>query len=263
MSGSWVPKARAVARLFVCLSLTPAALAGQTCQTPSNRPTGSLSASADLIRATTDDNKIGASGRFVLWSGASLCPAQSLRRWRTLATLGADYRKKKGSDGTTTITRSYRADLAQTLMLGRGVFLGGATQLFHNNSLGVELQQVYRLSAGVALGALEIGAGPAYVDQDFGDAGASSSFGAVALHETAGFTMRYPVAGTMVTESVRALLPVGEDDAKQLALSAHLIVPLTASLGVSWSLWRDYIENAPVGRNRTYLRTSFGFSWAF
>jgi len=241
----------------------PVALVGQECQPPATRPTGSLSASADLIRATTDDTKLGATGRFVLWSGRPMCPRNSLRRWRTLATLGADYRAKEASSGATSITRSYRADVAQALMLGGRGFLDGAVQLFHNNSLGVQLQQVYRVSAGLTLGDLEVGVGPAYVDQDFGDAGVASSFGAVSVYETVGLTIPFPRIATTITQFARALLPVGEADARQVTMGANVIVPVTAALGVTWSSWAAPIENAPRGRDQDYVTTSLGVSWEF
>jgi hypothetical protein len=235
----------------------------QPCTPPVNHPKGVISSSIDLIRATTDDTKLGGTGRVVLWSGASLCPQAQLRRLRSLVTVGADYREKEASDGRLSITRSYRLDAAQAIVLSNRVFTDVAAQLFHNNSLGVELQQVYRATVGVVVGSFEFGAGPAYVDQDFGTAGESATFWSASIHETAGLASSFPVAGTQLTQSIRLLLPFDQPDAQQLNAAANAIVPITASFGISWSLWYAYLENAPTGREKSYTSTSLGITWEF
>jgi hypothetical protein len=178
-------------------------------------------------------------------------------------TVGGDYRGKEAADGTLAITRSYRLDASQALLLSSRLFADATAQIFHNNSLGVELQQVYRASAGLMIGSLEFGAGPAYVDQDFGAAGESTSFWAASIHETAGVTITLPVAGTILTQSARVLLPIDESDAKQLTIAANAIVPVTQTFGLSWSLWHAYLENAPTGREKNYTTTSVGVNWTF
>lgn len=259
---AWAIRSRSALVLLALLSGRDG-LTAQECTTPATKPIGSVTASADLIRASTDDDKLGAAVQLTRWAGTSLCPAGGLRRHRTVLTLGSDYRARTDAAASTSITRSHRLDVAQTLMLNQDAFLQGSGQLFHNNSLGVRLQQTYRLGIGAAVGALEMGVAGAYVDQDFGDAGPAASFGAVSVHETAGWDLPYPAAGTQLTQSIRALLPVGEAGAKQVAVSVEVRAPLTSTVGVSWSLWNEYLENAPEGRERNYLRTSFGVRWSF
>jgi hypothetical protein len=236
-------------------------------QCPADGPptvSGDVSLTGDVVRSSLNEDKLGANGQVTFRFGAHESLGLCTTPYRLITQMGTEYRRRRTAKETSFL-RNHRFEASLLRSLTSDWFVSSSAQWYHNNLQGIQLQQAYRLVAGRTLGWAELSAGPALLVQDFGTEEESRSFAAISIRETGlvplvHLTDRHQIK---LQQSVRFTQPTDEPEARQITASAVLSIPIIKSIKVTWSGWYDYFDNAPTGRERSYLSTTFGLGFEF
>ncbi len=273
-----MPQARTNLRWNCCLvalvaiTATPVVVSsqqniGNVCvanDTPAAGPRLNFRLDANIIRGTDDADKYGGGGELVNWVQPRSC---GWGRQRIIVDARAGYDSKTTRNSAAAITRDYTG-LASYLthFPGNKAQLSMEGTFLHSSALGMYLQQVYSARVGRQIKlspstSLELGAGPAFVGQNFVGPNESQGFAAVSFLEA--LRMAVGRNGAELTQSIRASVPAEKDQAYELRMQAALSVPLVSRLGFVISVFDAYISKAPAGFEKNFFTTTAGIDIVF
>ena len=185
---------------------------------------------------------------------------------RTLLDIIPSYDAKKSSTASPlNITRNYSAKFQHLIFLKSNRYYATVNaDLYHNNSLGIYLQQGYGAGMGALLfdNSFEVSADIRGVGEHFLK-GRNLSFPGSQLSERYSLPLTFIHPQATLSETLVYLLPFTEEHAWQIRSVVELSLPVTATLKVTAAAFDDYVRNAPAAFRRNYFRTSFGLQFSF
>lgn len=187
---------------------------------------------------------------------------------RSLLTISPTYDDKRSSKpDSANITRNYNAIFQQTLFtVTDDWFVPVFGNLYHNNSLGMYLQQSYGAGIGHTMGALELDADLQFVGEHFYPSkgyppNKSLSLAGIGLQERYDLPLSFIHMGATFTEAIEFLPILNDGSAWQGHGIAEVSIPFTQQLSFVLSAFDNYIENAPPTYRKNYFKTTMGIQY--
>jgi len=185
---------------------------------------------------------------------------------RTIFDLGTTYDAKRSDTSPLNITRRHIAGFQELVSLGNTnrYYAVGNAEVYHNNSLGIRLQQAY----GAGLGGLffgdnlELTADIRGVGQQFYKQ-RNQRFAAAGLRENYSLGLPFLAPGATIGETFSVILPIDAERSRQFRAFSVLRIPFNPRVAFSVTAYDDYAQNAPPGFRRNYLTTTVGFDLTF
>jgi hypothetical protein len=171
-----------------------------------------------------------------------------------------DDKRKNDTPGSAVITEDYFGRLQQLIFLNSDRYYVPVTaDLFRNNSLGVYFQQSYGAGIGTQWNGLELDADIRFIGEHFYDVSPSRELVGSELQEQ--YTFTWPRIGAVLTETGDFIPVFNASRAWQGKGVVDLLKPITPKLSFSASVTDDYIENAPPGFHKNYIKTAVGLTF--
>jgi hypothetical protein len=220
---------------------------------------------ASILSATQHQQTYNGEAKFVENWASRACgwPHQ-----RTLIQATPSYDSKKTNKPPANITRAYEFDFQHLAFLNNNrVWAAFNLALYHNNSLGIYLQQSYGLGMGVLLGPgsrpVELGADLRFVGEHFYSPGRSVGFLGARFLELYTVPLDFIRPGTRLVESLRYIPALTESKAWMLRGRVDLLIPISARWAFSATpVYDDYLRNAPYTFRRNYFKTQIGLQFS-
>lgn len=183
---------------------------------------------------------------------------------RTLLDLQASYDDKRKGDkpGDANITQEYDGRLQHLLFITSDAFYASTVaDLYHNNSLGLYLEQSYGGGFGRIWQGWEFDADLRLIGEHFYGPNPSASLIGSQLSERRSFLLNWIKPGTTFVELGKYTPVFNMSSAWQLYGRGDLNVPITKKLQVTFSVSDNYVENAPAPYRKNYLKTMAGLEF--
>lgn len=183
---------------------------------------------------------------------------------RTLLDLQANYddKRKNSKPGSANITREYDGRLQHLLFITSHAFYASTVaDLYHNNSLGLYLQQSYGGGVGRIWLGTEFDADLRFIGEHFYGPSPSVSLVGSQLSVRRTFLMNWIRPGTNVAGEARYTPVFNMGSAWQLFGRADLTIPITKKWQAKFEVVDNYVENAPSPNRKNYLKTMLGFAY--
>ena len=196
--------------------------------------------------------------------------------------LMASYGESKKPNASPVITQLYEAQLQHDFYLTNTAHdsngdprYGGSrffivTDLYHNYSLGMKLEQAY--GAGLAWGiqdslrrqTFNVGADLRYIDETF--FGGAKRLGTPASAFTESYSYSLPqlkIKKALIFSESGTVIPAYNDShALQVGGIVKITLPLSKSFSIGPMLTDDYLRNAPPKSKQNYLSMTLSLSYA-
>ena len=215
----------------------------------------SVSVKLSYLGATQTDQNYGGSVVAVRnWNPED----QGWPHQRTLLDLGANYddKRKSSKPGDANITQEYDGRLQHLSFITSDAFYASTVaDLYHNNSLGIYLEQSYGGGAGRIWHGTEFDADLRFIGEHFYAPNPSASLIGSQLSERHTFYLNWIRTGTGFTELIRYTPVFNQTSAWQLYGRGDLFIPINKKLLVSFEVDDNYVENAPSPYRKNYLKT--------
>jgi hypothetical protein len=189
---------------------------------------------------------------------------------RSLLILSPTYDDKRNpAKPPANITRNYNAILQHMFYTSSdNLYVPLLANLYHNNSLGIYLQQTYGGGVGRTFGALELDADLRFIGEHLYTPPKSSkpieSLGLIG----AGLSERYDLslgkikAGAKLTQSLEFVPVFDHAGAWQGHGIVGISIPFTQQLSFVVSAFDNYVQNAPPTFNKNYFKTTVGIQYS-
>jgi len=217
--------------------------------------------SVALLEATQTDQTYGGSITSVRnWNPDE----QGWPHQRTLLELQANYddKRKNSKPGSANVTREYDGLLQHLMFIDSDTFFASTVaDLYHNNSLGLYLEQSYGAGLGRLWLGTEFDADLRFIGEHFYGANPSRSLVGSQLSEKHTFVLDFIKSGAKLTETAKYTPVFNASSAWQLSGIFDLTIPITKKLQFSSSVSDYYVENASSSYRKNYLKTTIGLEY--
>ncbi len=206
----------------------------------------------------------------------------SVSHQRTVIDLIPSYQETKKGGSSPTFIRNYGADVRHEVFLhSSDTFAYLDATLYHNNSLGMYLQQSYSGGFGVARGAFEADADMRFVGEHFYSPGINASLVGLGLSGLVDIPLTKKRAGVILPSSGGSVAPPKAPPARPTLTLRERIVPVlnqskawysnsVAALNIpfndKWSFtveaFDNYLRNAPYTFRRNYVQATAGITYS-
>jgi Protein of unknown function, DUF481 len=179
---------------------------------------------------------------------------------RTLFDLLPSYDEKWNPHATPVITRNFGANVQHLFFINSNAFYAYVTgNLYHNNSLGLYLQQGYGGGFGVVHGNLELDADLRFIGEHFYTPGTSATLAGAGLKGSYNIPLGSKGATLNLTEQ---FVPVFNQERAWYSNSyGGLNIPITPRWAVTVTAYDNYLRNAPYTFRRNYLKSTIGIAY--
>jgi hypothetical protein len=180
---------------------------------------------------------------------------------RTFLDILPSYDAKKTGKAAPIITRNYGATLQHLFFLSSNAnYAYVVGNWYHNNSLGLYLEQNYGAGVGATHGNLEVDVDLRFVGEHFYSPGVSTSLIGAGLKGS----YDIPIGGKGVKLNLtEQFVPVFNRSRAWFSDgTAALNVPFTTQWSMTAQLFDNYLRNAPQSFRRNYLKTTIGVSYS-
>ena len=221
--------------------------------------------SASLMAATQDQTTL--QGQLITvehWNvGSDAMPACGRGYQRTLQDVSVSYDGKRSAAGVMSITRNYGAMIQHMFFLtSNASYAYVLGDLYHNNSLGMELRQAYGAGAGYARQAFEVNADLRFLHEQFLSVEEPARLVGIGLGARYSIDLARLVPGGELALAVHAVPVLNEKDAWLADGTAQLLLPFNdGRWGLTISAQNNYLRNAPPAFKRNYFKTTVGLTY--
>lgn len=173
-----------------------------------------------------------------------------------------DEKRKNNNPGSATITRVYDGKLQHLFFITSNNFYESTVaHLYHNNSLGIYLEQFYGGGPGWIVHNVELNADLMFIGEHF--YAVNPSLGLVGAELSASYTFDFKLKKLHLSLTPKAIMrPVfNASRAWQTQGRLDLAIPMTRNLQLDVATLDYYVENAPPAFQKNYFKTSIGFEY--
>jgi len=180
---------------------------------------------------------------------------------RTFLDILPAYDAKKTGKAAPIITRNYGATIQQLFFLSSNANYAYAVgNWYHNNSLGLYLEQNYGAGVGATHNNLEVDADLRFVGEHFYSPGVSASLVGAGLKGSYDIPLGHKGVKLNLTEQ---FVPIFNQSRAWLSNGiGALNVPFTPKWGMTVLVFDNYLRNAPDTFRRNYLKTTIGVTYS-
>jgi hypothetical protein len=260
--------------LLAWYSVTAGAANAQTTAATSGSCPGGTPAPAGLMKATvtgsllaaTQSQQTLAGSLFAQQSwnvGSAAEPSCGWDYQLTRVDVSASYDGKKGATGPVNITRNHGALLQHLMFLkSNASFAYVFCDLYHNNSLGLELRQAYGGGVGYARDAYEAGVDLRFINEEFLPPDLEQQLVGIGLWGSYDISLDWLVPGGNLILSAKVVPVLDESNAWFGNSAADIELPFNSGV---WALTvqinDNYMDNAPSGFKRNYFKAAVGLAY--
>jgi hypothetical protein len=184
---------------------------------------------------------------------------------RTLLDLQANYddKRKNSKPGSANITQEYDGRLQHLFFITSDAFYASTVaDFYHNNSLGLFLEQSYGGGVGRLWHGTEFDADLRFIGEHFYGPNPSVSLAGSQLSERRTFYLNWIRSGANIVEEAKYTPVFNMGSAWQLYGRADLSIPINKKLQAKFGVADNYVENAPAPYRKNYLKTTMGLTYA-